>query len=213
MIEVILKFTSSLNHKKENNLLKYLHRKITLRKVTKLIARKKIVNLEIGSGPKKGKNNWITLDICDGCDIKYDLLIGIPFPDNSVDMIYSSHLLEHFYYKDLVILLRECHRILKINGRFSLCVPDASIYIMKYLNPDRVILKDLWEPAFTFNSPIDYINYIAYMGTNHRYMFDKNNIDVILKNTGFKEGSYRKFKPELDIKERNWESIYYDAIK
>lgn len=183
------------------------------KKVNKLIDGKEYVYLEIGSGPKKGFNNWITVDICNGCDIQYDLAMGIPFPDNSVDFIYSSHFLEHFYYKDILVLLTECHRVLKDNGRISACVPDATIYIRKYLNPSKVELKQLWEPAFTYNSPIDYINYIAYMASCHKYMFDRSNIVVIFNSIGFRNGQLREFDPTLDVEERKWESLYFDAVK
>jgi predicted SAM-dependent methyltransferase len=182
-------------------------------KIEALVSSKEIVYLEIGSGPKKGIKNWITIDICDGCDIKHNLAEGIPFPSNSVDMIYSSHLLEHFYYKELLLLLHECYRVLKYNARFSACVPNAAIYINKYLNPNDVKLQKLYEPAFTLNSPIDYINYIAYMDTNHRYMFDENNMIAILSNIGFRNIALREFDPTVDKEERNWESIYFDALK
>jgi predicted SAM-dependent methyltransferase len=190
-----------------------VNRKLILKKIDRLISENRNVYLEIGSGPKKGENNWTTLDLCSGCDISYDLSNGIPFPNNSVNMIYSSHLLEHFYYKDLLMLLNECQRVLKEGGCISLCVPDASIYIKKYLDPENVKLEQIFEPAFTINSPIDYINYIAYMDSNHRFMFDENNMLAILNKVGFRNVSKRKFESQLDNEVRKWESLYFSALK
>lgn len=190
-----------------------MNHKKTINQINRLISSTERINLEIGSGPKKGKRNWITLDICKGSDITFDLLKGIPFPDSSVDMIYSSHLLEHFYYKDLLFLLGECHRVLKKGGCFSACVPDATIYIKEYLNPGKLKPKQIYEPAFYINSSIDYINYIAYMNGNHKYMFDENNMITILNNIGFNNSEIREFNPELDDDIRHWESLYFVAYK
>lgn len=183
------------------------------REVNILTKNKNIINLEIGSGPQKGTDNWITLDLCNGCDIKFDVSNGIPFADSSVNMIYSSHLLEHFAFKDLLTLLHECHRVLRTNGRFSACVPDASIYIKEYLNPNTTQFEHIINSIYPCNTSIDLINYIAYMNGNHKYMFDRNNIVAILKIIGFINIEIREFDPAIDNIDRRWESIYVDAIK
>lgn len=90
------------------------------------------VQLELGATkPRKG---WITIDVASGADLILDLTRPLPFPNNTVDKIYSSHLLEHLTYQDGIALLSECYRILKPNGTLSLCVPDASIHINAYCN-------------------------------------------------------------------------------
>lgn len=199
---------------KKSNLLKFRFiQKQTIKKIDNLIKNKEIIHLEIGSGPKNGEESWITMDTCEGCDIRHNISQGIPFPDNSIDMIYSSHVLEHFYYNDLLLLLKECKRVLKEKGRFSASVPNATIYISKYLYPDKYKLETEIDPSFSINSPIDYINYIAYMNANHKYMFDENNLKAILRNIGFKNVSSRKFDANLDNIVRDWESLYIEAIK
>lgn len=182
-------------------------------KAEKIIQHQQEVLLEIGSGDKKGINGWTTLDICGKCDIYWDLLLPFPLPDNSVTKIYSSHVLEHFYYRDIKRLLAECHRILKPNGVFSVCVPDASIYINAYLSEEEFKPKDVYNPAFCINTRIDFINYMAYMDGHHRYLFDRENLLAILKKVGFKGVRTRKFDPEIDMAERDWESIYAEGNK
>jgi hypothetical protein len=66
------------------------------------------INIELAAGSVKGKNGWITIDQCEEADITWDLNIPLPFPDESVTKIYSSHVLEHFFYHDLIRLLTEC---------------------------------------------------------------------------------------------------------
>jgi hypothetical protein len=56
--------------------------------------------LEIGSGPTK-REGWVTLDVCRGADVFWDLRHKLPFVDSCFDRVYCSHVLEHFSYPDL----------------------------------------------------------------------------------------------------------------
>ncbi len=183
------------------------------RYVGRLLETEKNICLEIGA--EKKRSGWHTLDINPYCDICWDLMKGLPFPDNSVQKIYSSHVLEHFSYSDLVKLLEECLRVLAPNGTFSVCIPDASIYISAYVNGRDLDPAQfpLYEAAFHGNSKIDYVNYIAYMDGHHKHMFDKDNILSILRNVGFSSCRSREFDAALDLDERKHESIYAIAEK
>ena len=172
------------------------------------------INLELGAGPVKGKNGWLTIDVNEGADLTWDLNLPLPFPDESVCKIYSSHLLEHFFYRDLVRLLADCHRVLKRGGSFSVCVPDASIYVRAYMNSKAPGVVQ-WEPAVIPDSDckMDWLNYIAYMNGHHRYMFDTENLLRVLRNAGFSDVQSRNFDPALDMAEREDESIYAVGLK
>jgi predicted SAM-dependent methyltransferase len=148
----------------------------------------------------------------EGADLILDLAKPLPFSNNSVHKIYSSHLLEHLDYRDSISLLHECYRILKQGGTFSVCVPDASIYINAYCS--NLDIKDLCkhEPAFHYHSPIDFVNYMAYMDGHHKHMYDKENLTKRLKDVGFQTVKLRDFDSELDSKDRAYESIYALAI-
>jgi predicted SAM-dependent methyltransferase len=173
------------------------------------------VKLEIGSGPVKGKNGWKTLDINEKSDLYWDLRETLPFPDNSIDIIYSSHVLEHFYYSELIRILKDCQRILKPRGIMSVCVPDASIYIRGYSNLSTFDREKYcaYKPAVISESRMDILNYIAYMNGNHRYMFDNENLIRILSSMGFISVRIRDFDPTVDMEARKDESIYAMGIK
>lgn len=182
-------------------------------KIRQIIDSNQPILLEIGSGPRKGNNGWITLDLCKGSDIYWDLSLPLPFPDNSISKIYSSHLLEHFSHSELMKLLTQCYGVLKPDGVFSVCVPNAGIYIKAYSKSDNFSPKSIYKPALFSNSRIDYVNYIAYMGGEHKYMFDEDNLLFILKKVGFKDVHLRNFDPEIDMEGRDWESIYAECRK
>ncbi len=188
--------------------------RISKRHINYLIKERKTIYLEIGAGNKKGKNEWITLDLAPHCDIFWDLNRGLPFPDESICKIYSSHVFEHFTFKEGQKLLDECLRVLVKDGIFSICVPNAKIYIDAYLN--STCLDDRFfgcKPAYNNTSRIDYVNYMAYMVGNHKYMYDEENLILILKRKGFRNVRLRNFDPSLDLKGRDYESIYAEAQK
>jgi predicted SAM-dependent methyltransferase len=187
----------------------------TLKKIATITAQGNEINLEIGAGEKKGKNGWITLDMYAGCDIQWDLRNGIPFADNSISKIYSSHLFEHLTFKETAGLMKECLRVLKPEGQFLICVPNSRLYIEAYSKNDNTFwsLQDRFKPAFNNTTKMDIVNYIAYMDGHHKYMFDEENLLAVLEKHGFKNAKLRSFNPELDLKERDHESIYAEAVK
>lgn len=167
------------------------------------------IKLDIGGGDHGGRNGWITVDTAAGCDLYWDLREGLPFAERTVDAIYSSHLFEHLTFADGQALLRECLRVLKPGGSFSIAVPDARIYVEAYLGLREVPLEYFgWEPAFNSSTGIDAINYIAYMAGNHKYMFDSENLLYRLQAAGFVDVRSRDFDEETDLAERDYESVY-----
>lgn len=183
--------------------------------VNRLIASGQPVFLEIGAGRKPGGRSWVTADLCDGADIRMDLLEPFPFPDQSVDLIYSSHVLEHFSTRELESILQECLRVLKPGSKISVCVPNAVIYVDAYLNPKSFDTEGCcgYKPAYDFYSSIDYLNYVAYMGGQHRHLFDLENLLAMLSKNGFRNARERTFDSEIDLAERKHESIYAEAEK
>jgi len=183
-------------------------------KIRRLLKGKKKIFLEIGAGNKAGSGDWLTIDMTRKCDIFYDLRRGIPFPDGSIEKIYSSHFFEHLSFKETQILLDECLRVLIPNGVFSICVPNARIYVEAYFKDSGLSEENFeYKPAFNNTTKIDLINYIAYMEGHHKYMFDEENLVHILRAKGMKNVHLREFDPSIDLKDRAEESIYAEANK
>ncbi len=175
----------------------------------------KVNKLEIGAGNVR-KNGFITLDLSRKTDFPFDLRIGLPFPDESLDFIYSEHVMEHFSYDDLRALLKDCYRALKPSGIFSAAIPNARIYLDAYLHPanfDREKYCQYKQYHLAYKSRIDFVNYIFYMNGHHRYMFDEDNIQSVLTDVGLRNVRLRDFDPTLDQEARRYESIYAEAVK
>jgi predicted SAM-dependent methyltransferase len=216
-MSVIIDYFSILigSLRKGLNRVKHHLKLLSSKSKVKQLLHRDLILLELGSGEKKGKDGWVTIDLNRNCDLYWDLNKGLPFPNSTITKIYSSHVFEHFHFEEIQKLLSECLRVLKPGGAFSICVPDAEMFINTYCNKTQLDpMLPIFEPGYSHTgSRIDYINYVAYCGKDHKYMFDRENLVSILKNKGFKNVTLRDFDPSLDLEIRKVESIYAQAEK
>jgi predicted SAM-dependent methyltransferase len=109
-----------------------------MKKSTKKEKATEIIAVDLGCGQAKVTQDFFTehfqstpdkvigLDIvkCDGVDIVHDLTkFPYPFKDSSIDMIFSSHFIEHLDGSERMKFFDECHRILKPEGKMRLLHP------------------------------------------------------------------------------------------
>ena len=192
-----------------------LMHQISKRKIRRMLRERSEIFIELGAGNKKGSGNWVTIDVSQGCDLYWDLRRGIPFPSGGIGKIYSSHFFEHLSFEEAQHFLEECKRVLAPSGVFSICVPNARIYIDAYAKGITLESPNYfgYRPAYNHTTRIDYINYLAYMAGEHKYMFDEENLIFILQSKGFRNVRLRGFDSSLDLRERDFESIYAEAEK
>lgn len=184
------------------------------RRLESLLDSDRPIKLEIGAGARPGSDGWTTADLCDEADLILDISQPLPFPDGSVEIIYSEHVLEHFTYPDpLAKVLAECRRILKPGGVFSCAVPNARLYLEAYFRPEGFDLSRYCEfdTGLSYKTPIDYVNCIAFMAGHHKHLFDDENLLLVLGDTGFAEPRLREFDPSLDSEMRREGTIYAEA--
>ena len=63
----------------------------------------------------------------------HDCHKGLPFPDHSFDVVYHSHVLEHFAKTEAARFVQECFRVLKPGGIIRVAVPDLESLARLYL--------------------------------------------------------------------------------
>jgi predicted SAM-dependent methyltransferase len=98
-----------------------------------------LVKLHIGG--KETHPEWKILDIEQRPEVDYvcDASKLSLFEDKSVDAIYASHVLEHFFYglnNELENTLVEWYRVLKPGGKLMISVPNLQVLCWLYLHPD-----------------------------------------------------------------------------
>lgn len=95
-------------------------------------------------GGKVYHPDWEVLSLQDGGHVDHlrnanDLSI---FDDGTFTTLYASHVLEHFdYQEELLLTLKEWHRVLEPGGTLHVAVPDmeqlCSLFIEPSLTPDE----------------------------------------------------------------------------
>lgn len=91
----------------------------------------KYINLGCGA---HFHEDWVNVDfaVTGKNVIAHDLNRGIPFQNDSFDVVYHSHVLEHFSKEKAEIFIRECYRVLKNNGILRVVIPDLEQIIIEY---------------------------------------------------------------------------------
>ena len=96
----------------------------------------KKINLNIACGSTFIiDEGWINLDYqaLDKSVISANLLDPLSFDEEQVDVIYSSHFLEHIPRNRVNSFIQECYRVLAIGGKMRLVLPDLENLCSEYL--------------------------------------------------------------------------------
>lgn len=156
------------------------------------------LKLHLGCGKHIFKG-WVNIDYKNipGVDLVWDLLRCVPFENDSVDFIFTSHLLEHFTLQEGQSLLDECHRVLKYCGCMRIVVPSIEKAIQLYQSGWQ---KEHWIKKNGITSAAQFVNaYFKFWG--HQYIYDKNELFNALDQGGFRFISTRDYRqsgyPEL----------------
>jgi SAM-dependent methyltransferase len=149
------------------------------------------VNIGAGDGRLPG---WIALD-AKGSDLRANLLRPLPFPDETVDLAYMSHVLEHFRHPgETVAVLQGIRRILKPGGVLRIVVPDLEACLTAYARGDREFFR-LRHQALFGEDPAGtsleaFLHYAgaepragSFMG--HRFGFDRETLSALVERAGF----------------------------
>ncbi|HEY0003241.1 MAG TPA: methyltransferase domain-containing protein [Pyrinomonadaceae bacterium] len=107
--------------------------------------------LNLGCG-NRFHTAWTNIDFVssDPSVLSHNLRRGIPSPDAAFDVVYHSHLLEHFAKSEALSFLSECRRVLKPEGIIRIAVPDLEQLARMYLLAlDRAAAGDEeWERRY-----------------------------------------------------------------
>lgn len=153
------------------------------------------LKIEIGPGKSKIDSSWITVGPYPDKHIDIVARWGediLPFEDNSVDLVYASHVLEHIWWYKTVSALKDVYRILKSSGRVEIHVPNFAVISEAYKN------KKCGDNWFKYNPKKNYMCWVngrlftyGGPGNTHRAAFDRNYMEECLIDAGFDEVEYK----------------------
>jgi predicted SAM-dependent methyltransferase len=102
--------------------------------------------LNVGCGDRYNKGpDWVNVDIesADKSVITHNLKNGIPFSDETFDLVYHSHVFEHIPKSDADFFISECVRVLRPGGVLRVVIPDLEQIALNYL---RLLGKGISNP-------------------------------------------------------------------
>ena len=132
----------------------------------------------------------------------HDVTKGLPHPPDSVDVIFSSHMLEHLWPDQAQFILEECHRVLKPGGALRLIVPDLEVITRAYVEKDHHHLRtdsttpiaDAYMEELAFHTPPKggVLERMVRRGLRtedggHKWMYDGESLAHRCRNAGFIE--------------------------
>lgn len=90
--------------------------------------------LNIGCGHRYHKD-WVNIDVDPATPevMKADITRGLPFADNSFEVVYHSNVLEHLPSQLGKHLIKECYRVLRPGGVLRINLPDLEKMVREYL--------------------------------------------------------------------------------
>jgi predicted SAM-dependent methyltransferase len=182
------------------------------------------VILNLGSGKKRlALPGVINIDgnPLNKPDIWLDVTLGLPFGDETVDLIYSSHMFEHLNEDQVLALLRNCHRVLKPNATIRIVTPNLTRSIQAYINGQKSFFSRFPDNRESLGGLFN--NHLL-CRDQHRLMFDTSFFQELLEKTGFENvrevspSASRVLSPEDLAKleaetEENFSSLFIEASR
>lgn len=146
--------------------------------------------------------------------IHHDFRYGIPFQDESVPNIYSSHFFEHLTKEHCREILKDCFRVMKKNGIIRICVPSLEEEVKKI----RIALE-----AYDRGNVIPIEKYVTQSASgylseysNHRWMYNFEELKTVLSEAGFVNIVQKSFGvgqlPDVEILETR-SGLHVEASK
>lgn len=149
----------------------------------------------------------------------------LKYPDNSIELIYSSHFLEHIYYWEAEALLKSCHRFLAPRGTIRLALPDYKLLAKDFIEKhEREPLEASWEfnqsllsyPFHKSEMVMFFLN--SRFGHVHKWHPTPAMAEELLTAAGFKNPKFFDFQngpfPDLaEIEHRSEGTFYIQASK
>ena len=151
-----------------------------------------------------------------------DVTKKIPLSNNSVGVLYTSHMLDFLDREEARMFLKEVNRVLAPGGIIRIAITDLEKKIQNYLhnNDADIFIK---STSMSFPRPRKLIERLQILiaGTKQRqWMYDKKSLSKLLIHNGFINptsliagDSLISNPTPLDLFERADESLYVEAIK
>lgn len=141
-----------------------------------------MIKLHLGCGKRNFGPSWVHIDGGDFPHLIGNDITKLNFENNSVDLIYASHVLEYFDRMEVIDVLKEWNRVLKVGGVLRLAVPDFESMTNLYKSG---------YPLETFLGPLYGKMLMGEKVIYHKTCYDFNSLKLLLESNNF--GNTQKY--------------------
>ena len=152
-----------------------------------------MTKLHLGCGWRNFGKDWVHVDGGDYDHLDDYDITRLSFNDNTVDLIYASHVLEYFDREEAFYVLGEWGRVLKGGATLRIAVPDFESMVGLYCH-ETYALENFLGPLYGKMTMSDKTIY-------HKTIYDFNSLRSLLEHSGFH-----------NIKKYNWRDTEHAAL-
>lgn len=135
-------------------------------------------------------DGWINVDNNKNirqAEAHWDVTRGMPVPDNSCELIYSEHFLEHLTAEEGTAFLKECRRALQKGGTIRIAMPSLDVLIEKSANGTWREQAWLEHPDHRHIATRAEMLNISFYRWGHKWLYDREELHRRLRDAGFSE--------------------------
>tara|TARA_Y100000592_G_scaffold99301_1_gene174872 strand:- start:739 stop:1278 length:540 start_codon:yes stop_codon:yes gene_type:complete len=136
-----------------------------------------MIKINLGCGWRNFGKDWIHIDGGNYPHLDSKDIINLPYKDNSIDLIYASHVIEYFDREEIPNILNKWKSKLKPGGTLRLAVPNFHTMAKLYIE-DKISLNNFLGPLY---GKMKMDNSIIY----HKTTYDYKELKDILDKCGF----------------------------
>jgi len=142
------------------------------------------IKINMGCGQRNFGEGWIHIDKNDFDHVESDDIWLEEYPNDIVNLIYTSHLIAYFDREEIVGLLKRWYSVIKPGGVLRVATPDFKQMISLYNNYSNDYTLDnfvgplygKWSADWLYGESI-----------YHKTTYDFDSLKILLMNVGFKD--------------------------
>jgi SAM-dependent methyltransferase len=142
-----------------------------------------MLRVHLGCGKRDFGPDWVHIDGAHFPHVQHHDIVQLPFAQQTVDLIYASHVLEYFDRFEVGPVLKQWREFLRPGGTLRLAVPDFEVLARLYLS-GAIKLEQALGPLYGRMTMDDSVIY-------HRTTYDFDSLRAVLEGAGY--GQVRRY--------------------
>jgi predicted SAM-dependent methyltransferase len=111
----------------------------------------------------------------------------LPFEDNTMEMVWACHFLEHLSWQEGRAFLQESYRVLRPGGRCGIVVPDTREIVRRWLAEARDCVEfpvGQWHSIADLNTVCALFLFSDAQKSHHEWAYDEGSLAAAMQEAG-----------------------------